>query len=436
MTSGVLFCLTFVSFLLATLTATGARVMNQFPRHELEEFCQRRKRMDVFDDIMDQWEANSLATEGLQMLFGAFLALTTSFLIFSFGGEWMATQLPQSKLIVAGLSSTLLLLISSSWVPWGVTRLWPSPFLFHTWRVWRFARWLGWPMSIGIKLVGILFHRLAGKHEEEEDEEETLDDEIRTIVTAGERDGLLEADARDMIEGVIELDDMTIDKIMTPRSKIDALDISNSWEQVLRFVIEVGRTRIPVYDKKIENTLGVLFVKDLLPELAKPHGEERKNIRDLLRPPWFVPQSKVVNEMLQDFLGIRNHMAIVLDEYESVAGVVTIEDVLEEIVGEIVDETDKEIDEEIRMVNEWTAFIDGSTHVDTLNEKLGLRMPVDGDYDTVAGLVINQAREIPKVGDVVQIKNARFIVTHATRRQLERLKIEVVDQLRASSEEH
>lgn len=423
MTTWLLLWLTSAAFLAAMFTATAARVINQFPRHDLEEYCRMRKRNELFDEIMQRHGQVALAVESLQMVCVTLLVLSASMLLYS--TQAAALEFSSWMAVAAVVFSSLLLLVSNSWIATGVTNLWSSPFLFYTWRFWKFSLWIAWPLSIGVVVVGTLFQRLAGRHEEEDDEEEAFDDEIRTMVSAGQQGGLLEADARDMIEGVIELDGMTVDKIMTPRWKIDALDVNRSWAEVLQFVIEVGRTRIPVFERNLDNLLGVLFVKDLLPELAKSADEPRKKLQDLVRPAWFVPEKKMADEMLQDFLRIRNHMAIVMDEYESVAGVVTIEDILEEIVGEIVDETDKESGEEIQQLDESTALVAGYTHVDKLNEVLGLELPEDGDFDTVAGLVINQIREIPRVGQHVRIGKVDFEIIDANRRRVEQVKVVV-----------
>ena len=136
------------------------------------------------------------------------------------------------------------------------------------------------PLTLGAKLVEVLVRRLAGHQETEEDEEEAFEDEIRTIVTAGLRDGLLEADAREMIEGVMELGDVDVSEIMTPRSEVDALNVEASWPEMLKIVAESGRTRMPVYEGALDNVLGILFVKDLLAELSKdPQSHSREHPR-------------------------------------------------------------------------------------------------------------------------------------------------------------
>jgi CBS domain containing-hemolysin-like protein len=182
------------------------------------------------------------------------------------------------------------------------------------------------------------------------------------------------------------------------------------WPDVLAYVIECGRTRLPVYRQNLDDIVGVLYVKDLLPELAKPPDVPRRRLGQLVRDPWFLPSTIPLDDLLQDFRKNREHLAIVVDEYAAVEGVVTIEDVLEEIVGEIVDESDKEENEAIRHLynSKWEAL--GSVHMDTINERLGLNLPESDDYETIGGYVISRLGHIPKKGEVVEHDNVRIVV--------------------------
>ncbi len=182
-------------------------------------------------------------------------------------------------------------------------------------------------------------------------DEESIEEEIRTIVSEGHREGLLEEEAREMIEGVIELGDAAVSHIMTPRTEIHMVQINTPWEEVVESVIESGHTRTPVYDKNRDDIAGILYSKDLLPELAKS-GEPVRTLTELLRKPLFVPETKPVDDLLKLFQKTRTHIAVVLDEYGGVSGLVTIEDVLEEIVGEIDDEYDQQSEIAIRKVGD------------------------------------------------------------------------------------
>jgi putative hemolysin len=185
-----------------------------------------------------------------------------------------------------------------------------------------------------------------------------------------------------------------------------------------------------VINKNLDDIVGVLYAKDLLPELAKGASELARPWTVLLREPYFVPESKPIDVLLQEFQRTRNHMAVVLDEYGGVCGLVTMEDVLEEIVGEIVDEYDKDLVEGIRQLDDGLCEVLGRVHIDEINEKLGLELPEEDDFDTIAGFVFSRLGHIPQVGDELLAENVRITVLEATRRRIERVRIEVLDRSR------
>ena len=409
---------------LAAIAAIGTRVLHECQWHELEIYCRTRKRLELFGEIHDHHQQVGLGVETLRAGGTAlFLLAGTCWLIFP---DNSATGVTWPKLLVGMCAGSLALLVLTIWIPWTILHLWSSPFLFHTWRIWRVTSFALLPLSFGAHLIDGLMHRLAGRNRERPSEEE-FEDEIRSIVTEGMRDGLLEEDTREMIEGVIELGDVDVADIMTPRSEIDAMDVELGWVEMLQFVIRVRRTRIPVYDKNLDNIVGFLFVKDLLSELASPASESRRPLREILRKPWLLPKTKPVDVLLRDFLRSRNHMAIVVDEYRTVAGLVTIEDVLEEIVGEIVDEYDADVQEDINHVDQSTADVSARVRVDEINTELSLALPEDDEFDTIGGFISVQLGHIPTVGEVVTWGNARITVLEASRRRAERLQIKLIE---------
>lgn len=284
------------------------------------------------------------------------------------------------------------------------------------------AEILLWPLHLLAVPVCFILRRLDGP-QTEPTEEEALEDEILSIVAEGEHDGLLEADVREMIEGVIELDDTDVADIMTPRSEMDAIPIDTDWKQIVEFVIQVGRTRIPVFGKNLDDIIGVLYAKDLLAALSSSDPSARK-LEGILREARKVPRSTRLDELLQMFLQNRNHLAIVVDEFMHVVGLVTIEDVLEEIVGEIVDEHDQEEVGEIRHLSEHVAEVHARAHLHEVNEALGTQFPEDGDCDTLGGFVLSQLCRIPEPGEVVEWQDVRLIVLEANRRRVERIRLE------------
>ncbi len=234
-----------------------------------------------------------------------------------------------------------------------------------------------------------------------------------------------------MIEGVIQLGDAEVSQVMTPRTYMFSMPASTSLEDAVKFLISSGHTRIPVNEKSRDDIIGILHMKDLLPELLKPPQLRATDVKGFLRPALFVPDTKRLDELLQEFQQTRNHMAMVLDEYGGVSGLVTIEDVLEEIVGEIVDEYDEALVEEIKVVDERTAEVLARARIEDVNAQLGTHLAEEGEFDTIGGFVFSHLGHIPTVGESISVDDVQLTVTDATRRRIERVRVEVLDPTRS-----
>ncbi len=417
-----------VGLVVTAMASIGAKVLRHFSHRQLHVYCRARRRRELFHEILEEHDDVAMSVEKVQMtvvvILGGCVALALS-------GELLDVESRGGPLTVAAVGLAILLVVFpvTVWVPWAVARHWSAPFLLRTWWLWKLVHRLFLPFSLGARLFDFLFHRLTGlpKKADKEQEEEDFEDEIMTMVNVGERDGLLDEDAKEMIEGVIELGDDDVADIMTPRREVDALEVDWDWPEIINYVNECGRTRLPVYERNLDTIVGVLYVKDLLPELVKEPGEPRRSLRELAREPWFLPSTVPLDDLLQDFRENHKHLAIVVDEYEAVEGVVTIEDVLEEIVGEIVDESDKEEDEGIRRLGDDKSEILGSAHLDAINERLGLNLPESDDFETIAGLVTNRLGRIPKPGDSVDCDGVVITVREANPRYVERVLLEVTE---------
>ena len=410
---------------LTALAAIGARALSEFSPHELKEICRRRKSPDRLGEILRRRDQVALAAVTLRVAAAVMFVGAGAFWLW--GRSPSAAQPGPAQFVSTFALGAVVLLAVELWIPWAVVRLWAAPFLYCTWTTWRIAGFLLAPLVIVARFVDALFHRLAGRTPEVPDEE-SFEEDIRTIVTEGHREGLLEEDAREMIEGVIELGDLDVSEIMTPRTDMVSMPQTLSWQEALEFVIKVGHTRIPVTNKNRDDIVGILVTKDLLPELAKGPGEQVRPWTSLLREPYFVPETKPIDVLLQEFQQTRSHMAVVLDEYGGVAGLVTMEDVLEEIVGEIIDEYDPDLVEGIRQLDDGLCEALGKVHIDEINERLDLQLPEDEDYDTIGGLVFSELGHVPVVGEELVWKNVRITVLEATRRRIERVRIEVLDR--------
>ena len=261
-----------------------------------------------------------------------------------------------------------------------------------------------------------LLERLSNLLLREPEDREQL---VALLHSAYERN-LLDADALSMMEGVIQVSERQVREIMIPRAQMDVIDISQPPEEFIPYVIETAHSRFPVTDGDKDNIIGILLAKDLLRYYA---GEEF-DVRDMLRPAVFVPESKRLNVLLRDFRSNRNHIALVVDEYGGVSGMVTIEDVLEQIVGDIADEYDFDEDEDniIRQDDaHWRVKAD--TEIEDFNEALGTDFS-DEDYDTIGGLVLKSAGQLPKRNDRIQIGEWQFTVLRADSRRLHSLLVE------------
>ncbi len=234
---------------------------------------------------------------------------------------------------------------------------------------------------------------------------DSTDELIESLADAEHRE-LIEPQSRVMLEGVIRMADMTAGDVMVAVRRIDLLDIELAYEDLLDKVIDTGHSRFPVFETSRDNIIGVLMAKDLLKLQRAPE----LNLRTLLRPPMFVPESRGLNELLRDFKTNRSHLAIVIDEFGNTAGLITIEDVLEEIVGEIEDEFDEApSDASIFTLADGSQRVAGDALIADVNESFGTALPED-EFDTIGGLVAHELGRVPRRGESVELEGLRFSV--------------------------
>jgi magnesium and cobalt transporter len=244
---------------------------------------------------------------------------------------------------------------------------------------------------------------------------------LAVLREAGQR-GLIESDALSMLEGVLEVGDLQVRDIMIPRAQMVFVRRDDPFAKLLPVVVESGHSRFPVMDEDRDDIVGILLAKDLL-RLYTQEVRERFDIREFMRPVVFVPESKRLNVLLKEFRGNRNHMALVVDEYGGVSGLVTIEDVIEQIVGEIDDEFDVEDDHNIRKEAERQFTVRGVTRIEEFNEYFGAHLSEEEGFDTVAGLLMKEFGRLPRRGDAATIDGFEFRVTRADRRRIDALRV-------------
>jgi len=278
------------------------------------------------------------------------------------------------------------------------------------------------PLTLAAGLLQRATTSLFRAQQPPDDPREEIEDEILSAVDEGAREGSLEDTEKRMIEGVIDLRDVDADHIMTPRTEMISLPIDATFEDAVERTRERGLSRLPVYRETPDDIAGVLFMKDLLPYLGHARTPP---IESLLRRPLFVPQTKNVQELLQEMRARQTHIAIVLDEYGGTAGLVTIEDILEEIVGEIADEHEHATTDEVTRLSDNAATVEGKTHIDDLNDALDINLPESEEYETVGGLLFTRLGRVPAPGEHWDHDGVRFTVLDSDERRVHMVKVTV-----------
>ncbi len=266
-----------------------------------------------------------------------------------------------------------------------------------------------------------LLERLSSLLLREPEDREQL---VQLLHSAFERH-LLDAEALSMIEGVLQVSETQVRDVMIPRSQTDMIDVADSPESFIPFVIEKSHSRFPVFEDNRDNVIGILLAKDLL----RFYAEEEFNVREMLRPAVFVPEAKRLNVLLKEFRANRNHIAIVVDEYGGVAGLVTIEDVIEQIVGDIEDEYDFDETEDNILLDRGGRFrVKAVTEIADFNNYFNSQFS-DTDFDTVGGMVVSRFGRLPKRGETISIEGYGFTVLRADSRKVHSLLVEKPKEL-------
>jgi len=409
-------CWTVFGFLLGSVGGLGVELLDGFAGRSLEVYCRVKKNRDRFGSVLDHQDAAIKGSDYLRMIGTVIFLMFGTIAVVDHFGEGV------EMLIGWAVAACVLMMLTHLWLPAAVTRFTSAPLLYYTWPFWLTLSIAMRPLQAPGELLEIMTRRLAGQVEHEDEDEEQLEDEIRTIIAAGTREGYFGPGVREMIQGVMELHEDTVNHIMTPRGDVEAIDATSSWHDAIAKIIASGRTRYPVYEGNIDNVVGILFVKDLLPFLVS-EGLPDQPIVELCRRPWSVPKDRSVEALLREFLHNRSHMAIVVDEFQQTAGVVTIEDALEEIVGEIVDESDEEEEYGIRIIDDDTIEVDGRVMIDDLNELIHWDIPESEDYETIAGWVLYNTGAIPDPGHQMTLGDLEIEILRATNRKIESMQL-------------
>jgi CBS domain containing-hemolysin-like protein len=288
-----------------------------------------------------------------------------------------------------------------------------------------FFAWITTPFTFFLNKSSLVILHALGQEKAGSEEAVHSPEEIRLLVEQSQESGQMQAHDADLIDAVFEFSEKNAREVMTPRTELVALPVEATLSEVLDVVQESGLSRYPVYDESIDNIIGVVLAKDLLKLLAPRANTDAFDLPSIMRPVHVIPGSREVEEVLADFKRLKEHMAVVLDEYGGTAGVVTMEDLLEEIVGEILDEYDTPEDAEAPLhTRAGETLVPGSTHIGELNEHFSLTVP-DEDYTTIGGYVFGVLGRLPVIGDRVIAGGSIFTVREMDGRRIESLSVDL-----------
>ncbi|MGB7604754.1 MAG: hemolysin family protein [Lutisporaceae bacterium] len=252
------------------------------------------------------------------------------------------------------------------------------------------------------------------------------EEEIRLMINVGEEKGIFQETETDMINSIFEFDDTVAKEVMTPRTDIVAVSVETSIDEILEIIIEENFSRIPVYEDSTDNIIGILYIKDLF-ALIRKNTEWKISLKDIVRPVYFVPEYKKIDELFKEMQKSKTHIAIVIDEYGGTAGLITIEDLLEEIVGNIFDEYDDVI-LDYEKIDENTYIVSGMLSVSDINDIMDTELPEE-EFDTISGIVLSLSGKMPDVGDEVQFGTTSLRIEEVDDKRISRIKIQkLIDQ--------
>ena len=405
---------------LAVSVAAGAALRNfRWPRLEKvvggEENLQRyeealRREQSILDGLL----VTRIVSSALLLL-----------IIFSWGdlsaGEFDTSYFFQQLGIFL-----LIFLLGIHGIVRGFSRAMPERTLVLLLPLAKFLATLFRPVVWLMDVSGQLVTRLFGLQVRESEQVEARDD-ILDAVSEGERDGAIDDEEREMIENIMEVKDRAVTQVMTPRTSVFTIPLETPSQEALSRIASKGHSRVPVVGESIDDVKGILYAKDILAVLAERDGP-LPPIAEMMRPALFIPETKRTSELLSELRMAKVHLAVVVDEYGGMAGIITVEDIIEEIVGEIEDEHDANETGEhpiLRVVNDREAEVPATVFIDDLNEAMHLELPEGEDYDTVAGFLFTQMGRVPAVGEMCEFEDVAFEILQADERRIHLIKVTV-----------
>lgn len=307
----------------------------------------------------------------------------------------------------------------------------------------KFSNAIAYPLYIIYRAVIPLVHalsfltnlvlRLIGIDPDKNDNQVT-EEEIRLMVATSSEEGEIDDSEKEMIDNIFEFNDTIVEDVMTHRVDVEALDIDTSYEEVLKYFETAKYTRIPIYEKTLDDVVGILHAKDVLSCISRMNDISEFSLKEIIRKPVFVPDSKMIDQLFYELKAEKTHIAIVIDEYGGTAGIVTMEDLIEEIVGEVFDEYD-DIPVGYRKIGEGKYLMDGSLELDEVEKILDIDLPVD-EYDTLNGFIVSKLGRLPEEDDRSSIEDEgyRFRILKVDEKVIEQVKVEKLDEKEETEE--
>ncbi|MBI1347189.1 CBS domain-containing protein [bacterium] len=408
--------------------AIGCYSLRDFAYSRLEQLCEDRGHPERFRTILKQQHLALLVLE---------LSVTTASMIYGlYLGYWIGWPGTDETLALLMSLGAYALGIFVGWLvvdlfPWTLGQVVGESYLFRCWPVIHLLLICAQPLLAMVRLADRYAFQFTGRGDPEQDDASVIDEEIRTVVDEGTREGVIPTAAGMMIERVMELQDEDVGAIMTPRTDMLCIHVDASLEAARQQLLEAGHSRMPIIGDSTDDIMGILYAKDLLKALdpRRQPGEPIPVLRDIVREPVYVPITTQIPSLLELMKKRHVQIAIVMDEYGGVSGLVTMEDILEEIVGEIEDEYDEDIiRQRIHQISENVLEVDARVHLDDLNERFDFHLPEDAEFDTIGGLIFSLVGQVPVVGETVRYEKLLFTVLAADRRKITQARIEVIPE--------
>ncbi|NQT19000.1 MAG: HlyC/CorC family transporter [Planctomycetes bacterium] len=392
-----------------------------FSRARLEQQLKSEKKMERASRRLANKDKLLLAAFSLNNLFNILFVVFVTVLLMQ--QDTQGGGSPAVRMLKALAWSIAGVLVVGDMTPRAWAQRCPEAAMILTLRIMSFiAAVLRYPLMF-LEAINELVGRVFGAPPLSSENGE-LEEQILSAVSESEMEGEILEDEKEMFESIFDFMETDVAQIMTPRTDMVCIEISGGFPAALELALEKGFSRLPVFEKNRDNIVGLLYVKDLLKLWGKDE-EGEISLREVLRKPLYVPETKQVLELLHEMQEQRMHMAIILDEYGGTSGLVTVEDIVEEIVGEIQDEYDRVVEMPLRPIDSHTIEVDAKIHIEDVNEALDIQLPEDDDYDTIGGFLFSQMGKIPAPGETFARNGIEFTILDADERRIKSLRITV-----------